>query len=162
MSFFSDDQIIGRLEKRKGGYFFVVVPASAVADFPKGRLTRLLCALDGSLTFQCGLNHLGDGNFFIILSGKNLKTLGKGEGDALHFELSEDPDPLGVTVPEALAALLAQDEELAAAYGKLSLGKQRHIVHSVARLKNLDKQIATACDLIGVHSKPRKKKASSR
>ncbi|MEM9987726.1 MAG: DUF1905 domain-containing protein, partial [Bacteroidota bacterium] len=90
-----------------GGYFYVDLAASLVETFPQQRKTRLLCTLDQDLTYPCGLNHLGDGNFFLIISGKNLKKVGKSLGDTLWVELDEDPNPLGVEVPEVLEVLLA-------------------------------------------------------
>jgi len=67
MNSFADEQTIGQLEKRKGGDFYLTVSAEVVNQFKNKRQTRFLCTLDEKLTFQCGLNHLGDGNFFIIL-----------------------------------------------------------------------------------------------
>ena len=74
---YNGEQVIGQLEKRKGGYFNLKIEAEIVNKFENRRQTRFICKLDNKLSFQCGLNHLGDGNFFIILSGKNLETVEK-------------------------------------------------------------------------------------
>lgn len=158
MNVFKDEQVIGQLEKRKGGYFYVTVSAETVNKFKNKRNTRFLCNIDKTLTFQCGLNHLGDGNFYIILSGKNLKTVGKELGDKLYFELNEDPDPLGVPMPEVLEALLEQDESLKASFDNLSMGKKRHVIHTISRIKDIDKQINNAIKIINEHLLPRRKK----
>jgi Domain of unknown function (DUF1905) len=158
MKSFTDVQTIGQLEKRKGGYFFFTVLADVVNQFERKRLTRFLCTIDQKLTFQCGLNHLGDGNFFIILGSKNLKAINKELGDTIHIELQEDPDPLGVPMPEVLEVLLEQDEDLKASFDKLSLGKKRHVIHTIARIKDIDKQIANATLIIQEHLKPRRRK----
>ena len=112
MKKYKSEQIIGQLEKRKGGYFFLKIDAEIVNQFKNKRQTRFICILEKSLTFQCGLNHLGDGNFFIILSAKNLQTVDKKLGDKIHYELNEDPNPLGVDMPEVLETILEQDEEV--------------------------------------------------
>ncbi len=39
-----------------------------------------------------------------------MSDLGILTGEKVAFEIFEDPDPLGVAVPEVLNALLAQDE----------------------------------------------------
>jgi hypothetical protein len=130
MDVYTNEQTIGQLEKRKGGYFYLTICSQLVNKLKNKRLTRLLCTLDKKLTFQCGLNPLGDGNFFIILGSKNLKAIGKTLGDTVAFELGEDPDPLGVKMPQVLEALLAQDENLKATYEELSMGKKRHIIHT--------------------------------
>jgi hypothetical protein len=74
MKNFKGKQVIDQLEKRKGGYFFLKIDAEIVNQFQEKRHTRFICTLDSKLPFQCGLNHLGDGNFFIILSNKNLNA----------------------------------------------------------------------------------------
>lgn len=85
MKQYKSEQTIGQLEKRKGGYFFLKIDAEIVNQFKNKRHTRFLCTIEKSLSFPCGLNHLGDGNFFIILSTKNLKLINKATGDRLEF-----------------------------------------------------------------------------
>lgn len=123
MKTYTGHQIIGQLEKRKGGYFFLKIEADIINQFKNKRHTRFLCTLEDSLTFQCGLNHYGDGNFFIILSNSNLEIVQKYLGDKIHFELNEDPNPLGVHMPEILETILDQDEYLKAIFEGLTLGK---------------------------------------
>lgn len=153
-----DEQIIGQLEKRKGGYFFLTIEADIINQFQNKRHTRFLCTLEGDLTFQCGLNHLGDGNFFIILSSSNLASVQKKLGDKIHFELNEDPNPLGVDMPEILEAVIEQDEQLKAIFESLTLGKKRNIIHQINRIKDIDKQIQKSIKLINESTQPRTKK----
>ncbi|MEY3861614.1 MAG: hypothetical protein RIS50_1895, partial [Bacteroidota bacterium] len=103
---YSEEQVICQLEKRKGGYFYLTISSVIVNQYKNKRYTRFLCTLEDSLTFQCGLNHLGDGNFFIILSSGNLKIVQKQLGDKIHFKLNEDPNPLGVDMPEILDSII--------------------------------------------------------
>lgn len=84
-------QVIAQLEKRKGGYYYIVVPAQTANQFSNKHKTRLVCTLDKHLRLQCGLNHLGDGNFFIIISTRNLKQLNKKTGEEILVQLEEDP-----------------------------------------------------------------------
>jgi hypothetical protein len=121
LRFYAGEQPIGQLEKRKGGYFYLKIEAKIVNQFQNKRHTRFICKLDNKLTFQCGLNHLGDGNFFIILSSKNLETTAKKLGDPIKFELTEDPNPLGVDMPEILETLLEQNNELKEKFEKLKI-----------------------------------------
>ena len=158
MKNYQNEQIIGQLEKRKGGYFYLKVDADIITQFKNKRHTRFLCTLDNQLTFQCGLNHLGDGNFFIILSGKNLNTIGKTFGDKICFELNEDPNPLGVDMPEVLEVVLEQYEDLKAVFESLTLGKKRNVIHSISRIKDIDKQIQKTISIINESTKPRIKK----
>lgn len=158
MKTYKSQQTIGQLEKRKGGYFFLKIEAEIINQFKNKRHTRFLCTLEKSLTFQCGLNHLGDGNFFIILSGKNLEAVNKRLGNKINFELNEDPNPLGVEMPEVLEAVLEQDETIKAAFQKLTLGKKRSVIFALGKIKDIDKQIINAPKLIVAVAKPRTKK----
>jgi hypothetical protein len=158
MKVYKNEQTIGQLEKRKGGYFYLTITNDVVNKFKDKRHTRFMCTMDKKITFRCGLNHLGDGNFFIILSGKNLKNLDKKLGDNLTFELREDPDPLGVKMPEVLEVLLEQDELLKSKYEKLSMGKKRHIIHSIICIKDIDKQIVKAKNAIIEQLLPKRKR----
>ncbi len=148
MKKYNGKQMIGKLEKRKGGYFFLKVDAEIVNQFEKKRHTRLICKLDNKLSFQCGLNHLGDGNFFIIISTKNLKAIERQAGENIPFELIEDPNPLGINIPETIEILLEQDEELKEKFSKLTDGKKRSILVQTSKIKDIDKQIAKTIELI--------------
>ena len=159
---FQDQQPIEQLEKRKGGYFHVVVPAETVASFPRQRQTRLICTLNKLVRFQCGLNHLGDGNFYIIIGGKHLRSLSLSVGDPVQFSVEEDPDPMGVPMPEVLEALLEQDESLKQMFDGFSDGKKRHVMHAVHRLKDVDKQVQKSIELIKLHSAPKKSSKARR
>ncbi|MGD1841651.1 MAG: YdeI/OmpD-associated family protein [Thermonemataceae bacterium] len=99
------------------------------------------------------MNHLGDGNFFIILGKQRLKQIGKGLGDTITFHLKEDPNPLGVEMPQVLTILLAQDEVLKAVFEQLSMGKKRHVIHTISKIKDIDKQVGKATKLLNLYAK---------
>jgi hypothetical protein len=160
MKTYKDQQVIGQLEKRKGGYYYFMVTAASANAFTHQHKTRLICTIDKTLTFQCGLNHLGDGNFFIIISTKKIKTLQKKAGDKINITLQEDPNPLGVEIPEVLMALLEQDKELKRKYDQFTMGKKRSLIHAMIRLKDIDKQINTAVKFINGQLLPGRKKTS--
>lgn len=148
MKKYEGEQPISQLEKRKGGYFYLQIEADIVNQFTNKGRTRLICKLNNELSFQCGLNHLGDGNFFIIVSTKNMKKLDRQASDLLQFELTEDPNPLGVEMPEVFESLLEQDEELKRKFDQFSDGKKRSILHLTSRIKDIDKQIARITEAI--------------
>jgi hypothetical protein len=141
MKFFEGEQSIAQLEKIKGGYYYLKIEAAIINQFEKKRHTRLICHLDKKISFRCGLNHLGDGNFFIIVSGKNVELLKKKLGDPIHYKIEEDPDQLGVEIPEVLTVFLEQDEALKMIYNTITDGKKRSLIYSILKTKNIDKQI---------------------
>ena len=146
---YSGTDKIRQLPKRKGGYFYIGLTNEVVQSFPKQKSTRIVCSIDKGLSsFQCGLNHMGDGNFFIIISTKNLKPLQKQVDDQIDFTIFQDPNPLGVDIPESIQALLTQDESLNSQFESLSLGKRRSIIHRVKNIKNIDLQISRTVQLI--------------
>lgn len=148
MKKYKGEQIIGQLEKRKGGYFFLEVKAEIVDKFKNKGHTRLICKLDNKLSIQCGLNHLGDGNFFVIVSTKNMKSIQRQAGETIQFELTEDPNSLGMEIPETIEILLEQDEDLNEKFSKLTDGKKRSIIVQISKIKDIDKQISRAIYLI--------------
>jgi uncharacterized protein YdeI (YjbR/CyaY-like superfamily) len=86
--------------------------------------------------------------FFHHSIGKNLEKIQKKIGDKLKFELVQDPNPLGVAIPEVLEILIAQDEDLNSRFTKLTLGKKRSIIHQMNKIKDIDKQISKTIELI--------------
>ena len=159
MKEYTGEQIVKQLEKRKGGYFFLKLDSTIVNQFKNRRQTRFICTIDGKVNFQCGLNHLGDGNFFIIISRKNLESIGKQPGDTIQFHLKEDPNPLGVEIPEVLEVMLAQDQQLKEKFNTLTPGGKRSVIHQMKRIKDLDKQISRTIELINNADKPRQRRS---
>lgn len=84
---------------------------------------------------------MGDGDFFIILAKRNLLKLGLQIGDNLTYKIEEDPNPLGVDIPEVLSVLLEQDENAKLVFDGLSDGKKRNLIFSINRIKSIDKQV---------------------
>ncbi len=141
MGKFRFTQAVQKLSPNKGAYYFLKVDAEIVNHFDKKGKTRLLCNLEDSISFSCGLNHFGDGHFYIILAGRYIKQLKKEIGETISFEICEHPSPLGVEVPEVLTVFLEQDPEAKEVYDTLTDGRKRTLIFSIARVKNIDKQI---------------------
>lgn len=156
--YFKDKQIVRQLEKSKGGYFFLIINSETVEQLTRKKQTRLICRLDGKISFQCGLNHYGDGNFFIIISSKNMKAINKNHGDTIYFEISEDPNPLGAEIPETVQILLEQDAVLKEKFDLLTDGKKRSILFQVNKIRDIDKQVIKAIGLINNPNLGRPKK----
>ncbi|MFY0607121.1 MAG: YdeI/OmpD-associated family protein [Cyclobacteriaceae bacterium] len=139
---------IVQLEKRKGGYTVIVLSKETVLNFPKGKSTRLVCVINEEFSFSCGLNHMGDGSFFLIVAGKHLKKHEIQIGQNVRVVLLQDPNPLGVEMPEVLTTILDQDKILSNAFEGLTDGKKRSIIHTINRVKNIDLKIDRALSLL--------------
>ncbi len=153
MSTFEFEQPIGQLEKRRGGYFFLQLDAEIIEQFEKKRHTRLICEIDDIVQYSCGLNHLGDGNYFIIVATKYLKKLKKDLGEVVRFKIYEDPNPLGVAIPEALQALIDQDEVVKNQFELYSDGKKRSLIYTIHKIKSIDLQVQKVYKFVEEHKK---------
>ncbi len=134
-------QTVKKLPPRHGAYNYLVILGDEVKSWPKQRATRLVVSIDDMVEYSCGLNHLGDGNFFVIVANKWMKKLKKEVGDEVNFTIIEDPIPLGVEVPEVLTVLLSQDEDAKAIYDQITDGKKRSLIYSFYKIKNIDRQV---------------------
>lgn len=152
------EQIVEQLEKIKGGYFFLKINAETVNRLKYKNKTRLICKLDHKVSFQCGLNHYGDGNFFIIISSRNMKLINRKSGDKIYFEITEDPNPLGAEIPETVSILLEQDDALKEKFNELTDGKKRSILIQINKIKDLDKQVSKTIALINNYNLGRPKR----
>ncbi|MGY3795133.1 YdeI/OmpD-associated family protein [uncultured Aquimarina sp.] len=141
MKSYSGEQTIKQLEKRKGGYFYLKIDSEIINQFSRKRATRMICTIDNIVSYRCGLNHLGDGNFYIIVAGKHLEKLDKELNDKVAYKIEEDPDQLGVEIPEVLSVLLEQDSEAKEIFDKITDGKKRSLIYSIVKIKNMDRQI---------------------
>jgi len=149
-------QTIKQLEKRKGGYFYLKIDAEIINQFAHKRSTRVICTINNSVSYRCGLNHLGDGNFYVILAGKYLKELNKELGEEVDYLIEEDPDQLGLEMPEVLSVLLEQDAEAKSIFDKITNGKKRSLIFSIQKTKNIDKQIKSALEFLAVEAQKMK------
>ncbi|MDA9945776.1 DUF1905 domain-containing protein [Schleiferiaceae bacterium] len=122
------------------------VSTTVIADFPQKHRTRIVLKINGEGHIQCGLNTHIPGMRCMMISKKHMTTLGLMTGEKVFFEIFEDPDPLGVAVPEVLKALLAQDEVVERIWNKLTDGRKRTICHSTMRIKSIDLQVERALE----------------
>ncbi|WP_298518590.1 DUF1905 domain-containing protein [uncultured Kordia sp.] len=147
--------------QKSGSYYHLVVSADIVNQYEKKRATRLICTIDDTVRLQCGLNHLGNGDFYIMLAKKYIKQIGKEAGETISYKLEIDPNPLGVDIPEVLEVFLAQDPDGKTIFDKLTDGRKRTLIFSVLRIKNVDKQVETILKFLQAeHEKQRAKKSN--
>ena len=142
-------QPIEQLDKSKGGYFILRIDSDVVNKFYNKHATRIICTIDDTVSIPCGFNHTGDGNFYLIVASRYLKQLKKQHGDLVNFEIYDDPNPLGVDIPEVLQVLLDQDDEAQDTFNKLTDGRKRTLIHSINRVKNIDKQVEKILTFLG-------------
>lgn len=134
--------------ERLMGVHYIEVPKEAIQQMGGKLNIRLLCTVNQTVTFQCGMVALGDGNAYITLNAARLKQLGLKKGDEIAVALEKDTTPYGMPVPEELAELLEQDAEGVTRFQKLAPGKQRYIINYVSTVKSSQLRIERAILLI--------------
>jgi len=144
---------IQQLEPRRGAYFYVRLTK---AQFQQLNSKRLICRLDDRISYGCGVNHMGDGDYFIIIAKAKLKQLDKALGEVVEVALEADPNPLGVAEPEVLLVLLEQDDWAKAAYGRLTDGKKRGLIYQVLKIKDIDRQVEHILAYLHEHGAPKR------
>lgn len=131
------------------GMYYLEVPAEIVKQMGAGFSIRLVCTVNGRLSFQCGLVALGGGAAYITITKKRMKELGLREADEVNLRLVPDTSEYGMEVPEELSELLRQDEEGKRRFQNLSAGKQRYIIQYVSTVKSSSLRLERALLLIG-------------
>lgn len=150
-----------QLLQKSGSYYHIEIAADIVNQYEKKRAARFICTLDNKVTLRCGLNHLGNGNFYIMLAKRYIQEIDKEVGELISYTLEEDPNPLGVEIPEVLDVFLAQDEGGKQIFDKFTDGRKRTLIFKVLRIKNIDKQVETIINFLKVeHEKQQAKKSN--
>lgn len=138
---------INRLEHLLGVHY-LEVPQEVVQQLGGKFNVRLLCTVNGNLTFQCGLVALGGGMAYISINNKRMKQLKVKNGDEATVVLEKDNSEFGVEIPEELVELLNQDEEGMKRFKMLVPSKQRYIIQYVSTVKSSQLRIDRSIMLI--------------
>lgn len=128
------------------GWHFILVEREIAERFPTdGKSRRVVCTLNGKVTFQAGLMHY-QGDFFISVNKPNRTKLGIEAGDIVDVELKADESKYGLPMPEEFREVLDQDPEGDRLFHALTAGKQRSLLYYIAKVKDIDKRIH--CSLV--------------
>lgn len=138
------ETIMDMFDPINGGYRCVFFDANVVDRFPKGRKTRIVLQIDDLIEVQCGLQSSGDGRYFAIVGRNKLEGHTYELGQPISVVVYEDPNPLGVEIPETLSELIAQDEIIERVWKALTDGRKRTLCHAIHRIKSFDKQVQKA------------------
>lgn len=125
-------------------HFHIPVPPQVAQRFLKAKKTRVTCSINGSEAFHAAILSAGNGNHFINVNKKLRDALKLKEGTAVQVSLSEDDSEYGMPMPEAMEAVLAQDDAGNAVFQSLTPGKKRTLLYIVGLPKNVDLRIKRA------------------
>jgi hypothetical protein len=131
------------------GMSYLEIPVKVVKELGGKFKARVVCTVNGKLSFQAGIVALGEGKGYISITRKRLKELGVEHGQRVEVELKRDSSKFGMSMPEELAELLKQDDEGRRRFEKLTPGRQRYIIGYVNGVKNPELRLERAMLLIG-------------
>lgn len=114
--------------------YHLKVPANIAAPFIKND-RRVLLQIGDLPAFACALMHDGKGDYFININKERRKKLGLQLGDTISATIEKDESKYGMPMPEVMEILLAQDEEASKYFHLLTPGKQRSLLHIIAKPK---------------------------
>lgn len=106
-----------------------------------GNIRRVVCTINGELSFQCSLMPNGQGQYYISVNKENRSRLGIGPGDRVQVQLERDHSKYGLPMPEELQAVLDQDPDGNKMFHALTNGKQRSLIYFVSKGKDIDRRI---------------------
>lgn len=139
---------IGKLDYLLG-VNYIYVPDSMVEELGGLKCGRLICTVNKSIKFQCGLVSLGDGAAYVTLNKTRMKQLKLQTGDQVHVQFEKDKSEYGIEMCEELQELLHQDPEGKGRFDQLTPGMQRYIIYYVAQVKSPALRLNRAILLIG-------------
>ncbi len=128
----------------ESGWHYLEIPAKIGEKFEKENGSRrVVCTINGKLSFQCALQPWKD-IFTIIVNKQKRDKLNIGAGDAVDIVLEKDESTYGLPMPEEFREVLNQDPEGDRLFHSLTAGKQRSILYFVGKVNDIDKRIHTA------------------
>ena len=142
------DTVLETIDPARGAYRCVVFEKSIVDSFPQGRKTRVILKLDGSIDVQCGIQPYGDGRYFSMIGRSKLEGYTYEMGQTISVVVYQDPNTLGISLPEVLSILLEQDDVMKRVWDKLSDGRKRTLCHKLLRINHNDKQVDMASNFL--------------
>ncbi|WGD34998.1 YdeI/OmpD-associated family protein [Olleya sp. YS] len=124
--------------------YSIIIPEKYVQPFLDKHLSRVKIKAshnEHSIDYHAALKKEKTGLIRTYFSKAKQKELGIYINDYFTVQLFEDQSKYGVEMPESLDAVLLSDYEAFKIFESLTPGKQRSIIYTIKRLKNVQKQV---------------------
>lgn len=119
----------------------VEVPTELANEFLTTTGKRVLCTINAQETLHAAIMPHGGGYHFIMLNKAFCKKHLLQIGQSIEVVIEEDTSEYGMDMPEMLVEVFGQDDEAFSIFKQLSAGKQRTLIHLVAKVKNETSQM---------------------
>ncbi|KNC83471.1 hypothetical protein SARC_04280 [Sphaeroforma arctica JP610] len=126
------------LYDRKYGSVYVALSKEGGRRWSQGWKTRLMCRIKGanSVTMPVGIQHKGDGSFYLIVNQSSFKQLCTSLGSEVSVSLWENPNTLGVDIPATTQTLLdSENGKYRDLWDKLTDGQKRKLCFKTRGIK---------------------------
>jgi hypothetical protein len=135
---------------RGGGGTLVPVPRDVATKLGLKGMPKIKAVIGGQ-PYRGSLMPMGDGTWCLGVLKSIQEAAGVGSGDTVTVELELDTTPRVVDPPPDLARALAKDNELAAAWEKLSFTNKKEMALSLTEAKKpetRERRLAAALALL--------------
>jgi hypothetical protein len=112
----------------------VDVPAQVSAALGRKGYIPVECRINGH-AFRAGLVSLGGGRHRLFINGQMRSEAGVNVGDEIEVELSYDPKPRNLPVPEELSRALRASSVASEAWERLTPSRRKEILSYLNSLK---------------------------
>jgi len=128
--------------------FHFMIPLEIATQYITKKDKRVICQINGDFKFHCALMSDGKGQYFIMINKNNKKKLELVQEQIVELTLEKDNSKYGMEMPEELSELLLIDEIGNDLFHKLTPGKQRALIHLVAKNKKIETRINKALVIV--------------
>jgi len=122
----------------------LTVPNEVSDELISKSIKRVICNIDDRWEYHAALMSKGKGVYFININKEIRKKLDLNKGDQVEVTLTPDTSKYGIHLPEEMEELLAQDLEGNEVFHKLTIGKQRSLLHIVGKAKSSEVRLRKA------------------
>jgi hypothetical protein len=124
--------------------YYIAVPDKISKKLIEGKDRRVVCDINSKVKIQVALMPSSKGFYFINLNKTVRTKLKIDKGDEMTVTLTKDRSEYGIGVPEFFKELCYQDLEGSDVFHKLTIGKQRTLLHYMGTVKSEQKQLERA------------------
>ncbi len=135
---------VGRLEDSRVFMYHLIIPEAVVLFYREKNQKRLMCQVNELEAYSSAILFAKGEYAYINVNKERMKKLKVKVGDDVSVTLIPDTSEYGMPLPPAFEEILIQDAVFKMFFQKLTPGKQRNLIHLVAKLKSQDKQVEKA------------------
>ena len=140
---FTFTSILKKVDSNVWAYSFLV-PKNVSEQLIKAGSKRVVCCINKTEGYQCALMPFGNQEYYINVNKEQRKKLGIEVGFTIDVVLNKDTSEYGLPMPDEMLTAMELDADGTMFFKKLTLGKQRSLLHIVGKPKSSEIRIKKA------------------